>query len=113
MTAELDEEQKEAAAKKQAEAEEKQYRAELAKEAAGVPYSVAREGGNGNAEEEEEGAQPLENDSVKTKLEDSQIAKVMMTRKNRKLYDAINTRIEKKKAAAQKLRDKAEAGKAK
>eukprot|EP00245_Coleochaete_scutata_P015611 TRINITY_DN7041_c0_g2_i1.p1 TRINITY_DN7041_c0_g2~~TRINITY_DN7041_c0_g2_i1.p1 ORF type:complete len:638 (+),score=158.76 TRINITY_DN7041_c0_g2_i1:189-2102(+) len=94
--------------------QEARYAEELAKELAGVPYSssvgegkstVDEEDGSGDRENEEApeaGKKPtVGEDDVEANL-----AKIMMTRKTKKLYDAMQMGREKKRASVDLLKER-------
>lgn len=84
---------------------EKTYREELEKEVAGIPYSESVQLKNKIAEEEHEGELPV-SDLLKDDETPSSIARAMMPRKARKLYEAMQIGKAKKNAEVELLKER-------
>lgn len=83
---------------------EKTYRVELEREVAGIPYSLSLQSNLASSEVVKK-AEP-ENGVAESGEASLAMAKVMMPRKSRKLYEAMQMGIEKKKAAVELLKER-------
>lgn len=84
---------------------EKTYREELEKEVAGIPYSESGQTKEKIVKEEHEG-EGASSEFVKDDETPLSIAKAMMPRKARKLYEAMQIGKEKKKAGVEMLKER-------